>query len=125
MIFSTGRASGLSRELMPVAPVATDHLAKIIEGPAGIAGIDIEDGLTETMIRDIENQDALPLLAFTLRELYEHCGDDKLFEVHEYREKLGGLNGAVARAADAVLRFSIVYRSGGSAEECPRLIGSY
>ena len=104
MIFSTGRAwLGLPREHIPVGPVATEHLAKIIEGPARIAGIEIEDGLTEAMIRDTESQDALPLLAFTLRELYEHYGDDKLFEVNEYREKLGGLNGAVARAADAAL----------------------
>ena len=38
-----------------------------------------------------------------MRELYDHYGKDKLLEVNEYREKLGGLNGAVACAADAAL----------------------
>ena len=94
---------GLSRVHLSVGPIAKDHLAKIIKGPARIAGIELGEGLTEAMIRDTENQDALPLLAFTLRELYERCGKDKLLEVHDYREKVGGLSGAVARVADAAL----------------------
>ena len=94
---------GLAREHIPVGPMAAEHLTKIIEEPARIAGIELEAGLTQAMVRDTKSQDALPLLAFTLRELYDDYGEDKLLEVNEYREKLGGLNGAVALAADKVL----------------------
>jgi tetratricopeptide (TPR) repeat protein len=94
---------GLPCEHFPVGPMAPEYLPKIIEGPAAIAAIELEDGLTEAMVRDTENQDAIPLLAFALRELYEHCGDDKRLEVKEYREKLGGLSGAVSRTAESAL----------------------
>ena len=94
---------GLSREHLTVGPIAKDHLAKIIKGPAMIADIELGDGLIEAIVRDTENQNALPLLAFTLRELYERCGEDKRLELHEYLEKVGSLSGAVARVADAAL----------------------
>ncbi|MBT8364772.1 MAG: hypothetical protein KJP23_08710, partial [Deltaproteobacteria bacterium] len=98
---------GLAREHLSVGPMAADQLPKIIEGPAKICSIELEDGLKEAMVSDSEGQDSLPLLAFTLRELYERCYEnkqcveDKHFEVNVYRKKLGGLSGAVARAADA------------------------
>ena len=94
---------GLPCEQFSIGPMASDRISKIIEGPAEIAGIEIEDGLTQAMVRDTKSQDALPLLAFTLRELYKKYGDDKLLKVDEYQNKLGGLNGAVSNAADAVL----------------------
>jgi hypothetical protein len=55
------------------------------------------------MIRDTKTSDALPLLAFTLRELYEGFGEDKLLTLEEYCDKLGRLDGCIARAAEAVL----------------------
>jgi hypothetical protein len=95
-------ARDLAFEDLKVGPMTVDRLVRVIEGPARLAGIELETGLTEEMIKDTETEDALPLLAFTLRELYERYGDDKLLEVEEYRNKLGGLGGAVARAADSV-----------------------
>ena len=91
-------------EHLPIKPMALQHIERVIEGPATIAGIELEDGLTRIMLQDTQNQDTLPLLAFTLRELYDKYGDDKLFEVNEYQKRLGGLAGAVSSAADAVLR---------------------
>jgi len=91
-------------EHLPIKPMALQHIERVIQGPATIAGIELEDGLTRIMLQDTQNQDTLPLLAFTLRELYDKYGDDKLFEVNEYQKLLGGLTGAVSSAADAVLR---------------------
>lgn len=71
-------------------------LSEIIERPAARFGINIEAGLTGRMVEDTRGADALPLLAYTLRELYERYGDDNLLTVHEY-EQLGGVEGAIEK----------------------------
>lgn len=48
------------------------------------------------MVEDTRGADALPLLAYTLRELNEKYGDDKALAVSEY-EKLGGVEGAIGQ----------------------------
>lgn len=90
-------------EDLRVGPMSMDRLAEVIGGPARLAGIDLEPGLIEAMIEDTETDDALPLLAYTLRELYERFGGDRRLQIEEYRERLGGLAGSVASAADAVI----------------------
>ena len=94
---------GLAFDDIRIGPLTTDGLVEVINGPARVAGVDIEPGLTEALIEDTETQDALPLLAYTLRELYERFGADRRLEVQEYRERLGGLAASVATAAEAVL----------------------
>jgi hypothetical protein len=85
-----------------VNPMALQAVGEIIEGPAAVAGLDLEAGLTQAMVQDTEAEDALPLLAFTLRELWERRNGARL-ELGVYRDLLGGLSGSVARAAEAVL----------------------
>jgi hypothetical protein len=86
-----------------VGPLAVDGYVKVIEGPAEVAGLRLEPGLTELMVKDTEGQDALPLLAFTLRELWEQYGRlDGDLSIEEY-QRLGGLLGSVERAADGVM----------------------
>ena len=86
-----------------VGSMTVDRMTQVIEGPARLSGIELGPGLVQTMITDAETSDALPLLSFTLRELYEKFGDDKLLEVGEYRNGIGGLDGAVAKAASSAL----------------------
>lgn len=88
---------------LPVGPLAPEGVLEVIEGPARVQDLRLEDGLAEAMAADARSEDALPLLAFTLRELYERSGADGLLEIREYRQDLGGLGGSVARAAEAVL----------------------
>ncbi len=95
---------GLRVETFPVPQMAVDDFASVIEGPARIAGLELGPGLVQAMISDTETSDALPLLAFTLRELYEGFGQDKLLTLGEYRDKLGRLGGCITRAAEAVLK---------------------
>ncbi len=93
----------LSFESLTVGPMSVDGYAQIIEGPAQLAGIELETGLVQAMVDDTETEDALPLLAFALRELWEGFGKDGRLETAEYREQLGGLSGAVALAAETAL----------------------
>lgn len=90
-------------ENLAVGPLAADGYARVIEGPAALAGVELGRGLVQTMVADTATDDALPLLAFTLRELWEAYGEDARLTVEDYRERLGGLQGAVAIAAEAVL----------------------
>lgn len=81
-----------------------ERLFKVIKGPAQLASLRLDDDLTEALINDTETDHALPLLAFTLRELYEKCTDSRRLSLEDYREKLGGLGGSVAHAAESVYR---------------------
>lgn len=84
-------------------PMSIDGLRQVIVGPAEMAGIGLGDGLVEKLLEDTLTSDALPLLAFTLRELNDKYGDDKLLERDEYVKNLGSLDSAVARTAERVL----------------------
>ena len=94
---------GLRVGTFPVPQMQVDDFASVIEGPAKIAGLELGPGLVQAMIGDTKTSDALPLLAFTLRELYEGFGEDKLLTLEEYRDQLGRLDGCIAKAAEAVL----------------------
>jgi hypothetical protein len=88
-------------EPFPVGPMPVPRFVELIEGPARIVGLRLEDGLVHELTRDAGTGDALPLLAFTLRRLYEQGGADGLLEVREY-EVLGRLARAVREEADRI-----------------------
>jgi len=94
---------GLRLKTFPVPQMAVDDFASVIEGPARVAGLELGPSLVQAMISDTKTADALPLLAFTLRDLYEGFGQDKKLTLEEYRDQLGRLEGCIARAAEAVL----------------------
>src|SRR5262245_23883590 len=87
---------------VPVNPMPLRSFPEIIQGPARLAGLQLGDGLVEAMVNDTGTRDALPLLAFTLRRLYERFGGDGHLTVDEY-ESLGGLEGAVREEAQRVI----------------------
>ncbi|GKS65717.1 hypothetical protein YTPLAS72_30210 [Nitrospira sp.] len=87
-----------------VPQMQVDDFASVIEGPAKIVGLELGSGLVQAMISDTKTSDALPLLAFTLRELWDGFGKhEKRLTLEQYRDKLGRLDGCIARAAEAVL----------------------
>ncbi len=71
-------------------------MSEIIEKPAARFGIQLEDGLTGRMVDDTRGADALPLLAYTLRELHDKYGGNNLLTLAEY-EQLGGVEGAIEK----------------------------
>ena len=89
-------------QAVPVDPMPLRNFPAIIQGPARLAGLQLDDGLVEAIVHDTGTRDALPLLAFTLRRLYERYGDDGRLTVGEY-ESLGRLEGAIREAAQRVI----------------------
>ena len=87
---------------VPVDPMPLRNFPAIIQGPARLAGVRLDDGLVETIVQDTGTRDALPLLAFTLRRLYERYGGDGHLTVDEY-ESLGRLEGAIREEAQRVI----------------------
>ena len=84
-----------------VVPLGADELARTIERPAAMAGVRVEPELVAALVADMTEQaGALPLLQYTLSELFESRIDDRL-TLDAYR-KLGGIGGALAQRADAV-----------------------
>ena len=66
---------GITRfEEFSLGPMPLDRVRQIIEGPARVAGLRVEDALITAAAADAGSDDALPLLAFTLRELYDRYG---------------------------------------------------
>jgi hypothetical protein len=87
---------------VPVDPMPLRNFPAIIQGPARLAGLQLDDGFVETIVQDTGTRDALPLLAFTLRRLYERYGADGRLTVGEY-ESLGRLEGAIREEAQQVI----------------------
>jgi WD40 repeat protein/DNA-binding SARP family transcriptional activator len=84
-----------------VTPLDAVGLAEAIEGPARVAGLTLEDGLTETMLRDVARQPgSLPLLGHCLIELWDHR-DGATMDLAAYDE-VGGVQGALTKRAEAV-----------------------
>jgi WD40 repeat protein len=103
---TSGPLAGARCEWISVDPLSASAIAQIIEQPAKTAGLELGAGLVLAMVADTDSGGALPLLAFTLRELYEKYGQDGRMDVVEYRDQLGGLQGAVARVADELVETS-------------------
>ena len=79
---------------------ATD-LAQAVTEPAAHVGVEVESALATQIVADVVDQPAsLPLLQFTLTELFERRSG-RVLTMASYRE-LGGVNAAVARRADRV-----------------------
>ncbi len=89
---------------VPVLPMNIESFEEVIRGPAQLDGLELESGLVHAILSDIKSRSALPLLAFTLRELWDRYGEDRKLTLDEYRDKLGGLQNSVAQVAEALLQ---------------------
>jgi WD40 repeat protein/DNA-binding winged helix-turn-helix (wHTH) protein len=74
-------------------------LRAAIEGPAHQAGLLLEPGLVELLVREVEGEPgALPLLSHALRTTWEYR-EGRTLTVEGYRDT-GGIRGAVAQSAE-------------------------
>ncbi|AQW54529.1 caspase family protein [Streptomyces violaceusniger] len=91
-----------------VAPMTDDELLSVIRGPADHAGLQLEDGLAELLLRDLREQDtstggdtiALPFLAHALQETWTRRRHGRM-TVSGYHAT-GGIRGSVAQTAERV-----------------------
>jgi hypothetical protein len=86
-------------------PLRREEFKAVIEEPAKLVpdGLRIESILTEQLLNDAEGADALPLLAFTLEQLFQKYGADGDLTLEEYN-KLGGIRGSIEEAVKVAFR---------------------
>jgi WD40 repeat protein len=91
---------GFDDELL-LGPLESGRLFEVIERPAARAGVDFEAGLVGRMVHDTGGGDALPLLAFTLSELYQGAQRRSRHAItEEDYDSGGGVVGALRARAD-------------------------
>jgi WD40 repeat protein len=91
-----------------IAPISRSQLAMVIEGPGRRADLAFVPGLVSCLIDDAargsggEAVDALPFLAFVLREMYDLAVKESrtLFTEDDY-ERVGRIDGAIIRRTQA------------------------
>jgi DNA-binding SARP family transcriptional activator/WD40 repeat protein len=84
-----------------LGPMRADELRAAIEGPARVAGLRLEPGLTEIIVRDLAGEPGnLPLLSHALLETWKRRRHRTL-TLEGYRDA-GGVHGAIAQTAEAV-----------------------
>ena len=97
------RPAGLARlveqGLHLVTPMGADELRAAVEGPAARAGLRLEPGLVELLLREVEGEPgALPLLSHALAETWVRR-EGGVLTVAGY-QATGGIQGAVAKTAE-------------------------
>jgi WD40 repeat protein len=84
-----------------LGPMSEPGLRNAIEGPARRAGLRLEPGLVDLLVREVEGEPAaLPLLSHVLRETWERREGPTL-TVAGYRAT-GGIRQAVSRSAESL-----------------------
>ena len=79
--------------------MTADELRRAVTEPARLAGLRLEPGLVDLVLRDVAGEPgALPLLSHALRATWERR-DGRTLTVEGYRES-GGVASALARTAD-------------------------
>jgi serine/threonine protein kinase/WD40 repeat protein len=86
-----------------VGPMSEDGVRRAIEQPARLVGLSFDRGLVDTILRDVGSQPAtLPLLEHALFELWVQRRGGRL-TLQAYRQ-VGGVEGAIARRAEAIYK---------------------
>ncbi|MEU8545765.1 hypothetical protein AB0C81_01950 [Streptomyces roseoverticillatus] len=91
----------------PVSPMAGDELRAAIEKPAAHAGLGLEDGLADHLLRELKDEDAgahgttaLPFLAHALQETWAHRAGKRL--TFAGYQATGGIRTSVGTAAERI-----------------------
>ncbi|MEI8371060.1 MAG: hypothetical protein WCJ31_21750, partial [Planctomycetia bacterium] len=92
---------------LDLVPPGADALRRMIESPALLSGLTYEKTgettLADRILRDVSGQaELLPLLEDLLRELFEKRSPEGVLTVAAY-ESLGGIEGSLAKRAEASL----------------------
>ena len=92
---------------LDLGPPGLAELADIVRAPAQAAGLTFESdpakgALDERLLTDAKTADSLPLLQFTLQQLYQQRAETKgeTQLTHKAYDALGGLQGAIAVEAE-------------------------
>lgn len=99
-----GKSTGAHFDLLP--PTRTE-LLQMIRLPAKHAQLNWENNkvtsLDQMLCDDaVDNPDALPMLQYTLNELYQQRSEDNVLRLKVY-QSLGGIEGAIGKRAEAIV----------------------
>ena len=95
-------AVALSQRQILVGPMTADDLRLVVREPAALLGYVVEEALVDEIVADAADEPgALPLVSHTLTQTWERR-EGRTLRLGAYRAA-GGLSGALARSADAVL----------------------
>lgn len=94
----SGLAQKIKDNLVPVLPMKPEELQEAITKPAEKVGSEVMSNLVEQMLNDVEGPGSLPLLQFTLRQLWDLREFNRL-TLAEYK-KLRGVKGALENKAN-------------------------
>ena len=97
--------SPVFRDLTPLGPPSREALRRALTEPAAREGVVFEDeALVEEVVSVAADQrGALPLLAFTISRLWEERNRERNLLTREAYERIGGVQGSLARHAEATL----------------------
>jgi WD40 repeat protein/class 3 adenylate cyclase/energy-coupling factor transporter ATP-binding protein EcfA2 len=96
-------ASALEERQALVGPMSEEELRRAIERPAEHAGLVLEPGVVEAILRDVAGQPGgLPLLSHSLLETWKRRSG-RMLTVIGYLQS-GGVQGAIAKTAETVYR---------------------
>ncbi len=100
-----GLANELSRSLQLLPPMSAENVREVVVGPAHAKGVSFEsDELVRELVQaGCRSEAALPLLQFTLAELWRARDVARGVITAQSLAAVGGVDGALARHADQVL----------------------
>lgn len=94
-----GEHADLFQYPVALGALRRDQLARVVKCPGELVGLDFAPGLVDTIVQETGTDDALPLLAFLLQELYLASGPGETV-TEELYQSVGGVCGALTRQAD-------------------------
>ncbi|MBE9086850.1 caspase family protein, partial [Tolypothrix sp. LEGE 11397] len=95
-----GLAQKIQANLITVTPMNKKELTEAITQPAYQVGLEVQRELVEQMLADVEGPGTLPLLQYTLTELWRKREVNRL-TLAEY-SRMGGVKGTLQKRADEV-----------------------
>ncbi len=98
-----GFGAAVRHRIVPVQAMSVSELADAVRRPADQVGVAVDDDVVTAMAEEAAGEPGgLPLLEYTLAELFEHRDQDRL-TLARYRAD-GGLAGSIGRRAEEVFR---------------------
>ncbi len=96
-------ARAVAANQVMLGPMNEQELRRAIEAPAKLAGLELEPGLVDLVLRDAAGQPGtLPLISHALRVTWERR-DGRTLTVQAYKET-GGVTSAVAQTAETIVQ---------------------
>ncbi|NER33117.1 MAG: hypothetical protein F6J93_03400 [Oscillatoria sp. SIO1A7] len=105
-----GLSDLIQENLVTVKPMTEEELTQAIQEPAKQVGLEMERELVKEMLADVSGPGSLPLLQYTLTELWRNREVNRL-TLAEY-SRLGGVTGTLQKRANEV------YEDLTAAERC-------